>query len=218
MPNLGIAPEDNPLTIESYQRTLFVDVDDTCLDVLGGLVQWLAQMNRLKQVTGKPITDREHIGDWLGIDEGLAQLWVKEFTNHTWQWGALRAVKDSNRALQALKKQGWKIVALAHSGNDLHRAVLRRANLELLFPGVFSDLFAMPLAASFYPYMKDIDDAVCITASIRTAKDTADAGHVAYMLDQPWNRDFQNLAVKRFANWIDIANTLMKSPARILIN
>lgn len=218
MPNLGVVPENKPLTIETYQRTLFVDVDDTCLDVLGGLVHWLAQMNRLKHISSNPIKDRENLGEWLGIDEGLAQLWVKEFTNHTWQWGALRAIKDSNRSLQALRKQGWKMVALAHSGTDLHRAVLRRANLELLFPSVFTDLFAMPLTSSFYPYMKDIEDAVCITASARTAKDTADAGHVAYLLDQPWNREFHDLAVKRFANWIDIANTLMKSPSTILIN
>ncbi len=218
MPNLGVVAEDNPNIIETLQRTIFVDVDDTCLDVLGGFVQWLAQQNRLKKVTGKSIKNRDQLGDWLGIDEGLANLWLKEFVHHSWQWGALKYIKDSNRALQALKRHGFRLVALAHCGNELHRVVLRRANLELLFPGVFNELFAMPDNNSFYPYMKDLDDAVCITASIRTATDTATAGHVAYLLDQPWNREFQNLSVRRFSNWIDMANILIQTPSTILVN
>ena len=218
MPSLGVVPDSEPHKIETYQRTVFVDVDDTCLDVLGGLVQWLASMNRLKQATGKPIQDRDHLGDWLGIDNGLADLWSKEFASHTWQWGALKPFKDANRALQALKRHGYKITALAHCGGELPRVILRRANLELLFPGVFTDLFAMPDKNSFYPYMKDLDDAVCITASIRTATDTAQAGHAAYLFDQPWNRKYQDIRVRRFTNWIDIANNLMQSPATVLIN
>lgn len=218
IPNLGIVAEELTNTVESYQRTLFIDVDDTCLDTLGGFVRWLAQMNRLKSPSRNPIKDREHLGEWLGIDSGLAALWMKEFENYTWQWGALQPIANGHTALQALKKQGWKIVALAHGVSELPRAVLRRANLELLYPGIFTDLFSMPAVASFYPYMKDQEDAVCVTASIRTATDTAEAGHSAYLLDQPWNRDFQDIRVKRFSNWIDVANTLMKSPPTILIN
>jgi hypothetical protein len=218
MPNLGVVADDEPNKIETYQRTIFVDVDDTCVDVLGGFVNWLAVMNRLKKVTGQSIQDRDRLGDWLGIDDGLANLWVKEFVNHSWQWGALKSIKDANRALQALKRHGYKLTALAHCGNELHRVILRRANLELLIPNVFTDLFSMPEKNSFYPYMKDLDDAVCITASIKTAQDTAQAGHSAYLLDQPWNRNYQDLRVRRFNNWIDIANTLIQSPATVLIN
>ena len=218
IPSLGVPFEENNTAVESYQRTLFVDVDDTCLDVLGGFVRWLAQMKRLKSVSGNVIQDREHLGEWLGIDEGLATLWMKEFENYTWQWGALQPITAGLPALQMLKKQGWKIVALAHGVTELPRAVLRRANLELQYPGIFTDLYSMPDGTSFYPYMKDQEDAVCVTASIRTATDTAQAGHSAYLLDQPWNRRFQDMRVKRFSNWIDVVNTLMKSPPTILIN
>lgn len=218
IPSLGVVPEEYNTTVESYQRTLFVDIDDTCLDVLGGFVRWLAQMNRLKSPSRNPIQNREHLGEWLGIDEGLAVLWGKEFENHTWQWGALQALPNSQRALSALKKQGWKIVALAHGVTELPRAVLRRANLELQYPGIFTDLYSVPANTSFYPYMKGQEDAVCVTASIRTATDTAEAGHSAYLLDQPWNKSFQDLRVKRFPNWIEVANTVMKSPPTILIN
>lgn len=218
MPSLEVVPEDEPPKLETYQRTIFVDVDDTCLDVLGGFIHWLATMNRLKRATNKSIKDRDHLGEWLGIDDGLANLWTKEFANHSWQWGALKPFKDSNRALQAIRRHGYKIIALAHCGSELHRVILRRANLELLFPGVFNDLFAMPDRNSFYPYMKDLEDAVCITASIRTAADTAQAGHAAYLLDQPWNRNYHKLSMRRFNNWVDLANTLIQSPSTVLIN
>lgn len=210
--------DNNSIKIETYQRTLFVDVDDTCLDLIGGFVCWLGQMNRLKKVTGLSLKDRTNLGPWLGINDDLSALWTKEFESQSWQWGALRPITNSQQALKAIKRQGWKIVALAHGITDLNRALLRRANLELLFPNIFTDMYTMPAAASFYPYMKDQEDAVCITASIKTALDTAQAGHAAYLYDQPWNREARNLRIKRFPNWIEINNALMKTSPTILTN
>jgi len=216
--NATVTVVNDQVKAETYRRTIFVDVDDTCLDVLGGFVRWLGQMNRLKAATGLSIKNRNVLGEWLGIDEGLAALWLKEFENHTWQWGALRPIPSSQQSLHLIRRQGWKIVALAHGITEFPRAVLRRANLEILFPGVFTDMYTMPDGASFYPYMKDQEDAICITASIRTANDTAQAGHSAYLLDQAWNRDLQDLRIRRFTNWINITNALTKSAPTMQIN
>ena len=67
-----IAP-DNPNPV------LFVDVDDTCLELLGGFIQWLNKLGRLKGYTpGKVIQDRSNLHDWLNIPEPLMNTWMNE--------------------------------------------------------------------------------------------------------------------------------------------
>lgn len=205
--------------IQTYQRTLYIDVDDTCLDVLGGYVRWLASLSRIKKsLRGQPLLDREHLGDWLGVDQDLSELWFKEFTNHTWQWGALPSILNAGDALASLKKQGWHMVALAHGANEMARAQLRRANLEMLFPNVFRDQFLIPLGGSFYPYMRDHDDAVCVTASIRTARDAVQAGHSCYLIERSWSKHFNDISVVKKPNWESLIITLFQTQPAMVIS
>lgn len=205
-------------SIQSYQRTLYIDVDDTCLDVLGGYVRWLAIMGRIrKNFKAGPLEDRDQLGAWLGVDQNLSELWFKEFVNQTWQWGALPSILNAEGALAGLKKQGWHMVALAHGPNEMARAQLRRANLEMLFPNVFRDQFLIPLGGSFYPYMRDHEDAVCVTASIRTARDAVEAGHSCYLIERSWARNFNDISVVKKPNWESLVITLFQTqPAHVI--
>lgn len=201
--NLGIIGKPT-----KYRRSIFVDVDDTCLDTTSSFVRWLEDMNRAKRVKTPVPTDINKIGEWLGVDQNLADHWYKEFANHTWHWGALRPVLASEKVLPMIKAQGWNMIAFAHGNNDLSRAQMRRANLELLYPGVFGDLTVAQNGVSFYPYMLEHDDAICITASMKTAQDTAEAGHLAWLLKHPWNRSGPKLTVRKFGDWHQILEAL----------
>lgn len=221
MPKAKITSQDSSeqQSILTYQRTLYIDIDDTCLDVLGGYVRWLASLGRVKKsIKGRPLLNRDQPGQWLGIEDDLADLWYREFVNQSWQWGALPSVLKAEHSLTGLKKQGWNMVALAHGPNEMSRAQLRRANLELIFPGIFRDQFLIPLGNSFYPYMRDYEDAVCITASMRTARDAVQAGHSCYLLERSWSQDFNDISVVKRPDWESLSITLFQTQPALIIS
>lgn len=190
-------------------RKLIIDVDDTCVDTLTGLVKWLSGLNRLKNVSGNVIAHREKLGPWLNIPENLAEIWLKEFCEQSWEWGALLPCLMAEKALPMLRQHEWQVVGYSKSSSDMHRAVLRRANLELLFPGVFHKLYVMNRSAPFNSIIKENEVSVFVTALESTALTGAEAGHITYLLDQPWNRDFHNISVRKFNNWLEIAEVLL---------
>lgn len=191
------------------ERKLIIDVDDTCVDTLTGFVKWLASLNRLKNVNGNIINSREHLGSWLNIPDNLAEIWIKEYCEQTWEWGALWPCLGAEKALPQIKQHGWHVIGYSKSSSDMHRATLRRANLELLFPGVFSELYVINRATNFNVVIKENSESVCITALESTALASAEAGHITYLLNQPWNRNFSNISVRKFNNWLDITNVLL---------
>ena len=193
-----------------YENKLIIDIDDTCIDTLTAFVKWLSSLGRLKNITGNVITNREHLGEWLNVPEVLADLWMKEFCEYSWQWGALYPMLGAESVLCDLADQDWCIVGYSKSSSDMHRAILRRANLELLFPGVFNELYIVSRTTNLYPMLKGHDDAVCVTSIESTARAAAQAGHATYLLDQPWNRGFTDISVRRFSNWEEIQSALLK--------
>jgi hypothetical protein len=187
---------------------LIIDVDDTCLDTLTAFIKWLGSQNRLGKVSQGKIQSRENIGDWIGVGEELANLWQKEFYEYSWQWGALYPFMGAEQVLPALSKQGWYIVGYSRAFNDMNRAILRRANLELLFPGVFNELFVVDRQINLYPMLKEHDPGVCVTATESTARASAQAGHATYLMNQPWNYEFSDLSVRRVNDWADVGNAV----------
>jgi hypothetical protein len=195
---------------EEYENKLIIDIDDTCIDTISGFVKWLAHYDRLKNVAGNVLTSREHLGSWLSVPDELADLWMTDFCEHSWQWGALYPYLDAASALSAFADSGWYIVGYTKASKDMHRATLRRANLELLFPNVFNEMYVVNRQANLYPMLKEHEASVCVTATESTAKASAEAGHATYILTQPWNHNFSNISVRRFNNWKEIQSVLLK--------
>jgi hypothetical protein len=192
-------------------RKLIIDIDDTCLDTLTAFVRWLHGLNRLKGVDGNQITNREKLGDWLNVPDDLADLWMNEFCEHTWQWGALYPMFGSDQIIPQLAKSGWTIIGYTKSSNEMHRATLRRANLELVMPGAFRELYVVNRQVNLYPLLKEHDYAVCVTSIESTAIASAHAGHATYMLKQPWNHGLSNISIRKFNDWAEIADALSKT-------
>jgi hypothetical protein len=193
---------------EDLPRKLIIDLDDTCVDTLTAFVRWLAGLGRLKNVEGNKISNREHLGEWLNVPDELADLWMGEFCEHSWQWGALYPMLGAEKILPQLVQNGWVIIGYTKSSNEMHRATLRRANMELLFPGVFKELYVVPRTQNLYPLLKEHEYAVCVTSTESTARQSAQAGHATYMIQQPWNVDFSDLSVRKFNNWAEISKAL----------
>jgi len=189
---------------------LIIDVDDTCLDTLTAFVKWLGLLGRLNNVSQEKISSRENFGSWLGVSNEHASLWNKEFCEQSWQWGALYPCMSAEKVLPTLKKQGWHIVGYSRASNDMNRAILRRANLELVFPGVFNDVYVVNREVTLYPMLKEHDPSICVTATTATAIASADAGHATYLISQPWNHDFSDLRVRRFNNWFEIGEVMLR--------
>lgn len=198
------------LPVDDYKNKLIIDIDDTCIDTITAFVKWLAQHDRLKNVNGNTITSREHLGDWLSVPDELADLWMSDFCEHSWQWGAMYPCLGAEKILVEFVKAGWYIVGYSRSSKDMHRATLRRANLELLFPNVFHELYVVNRHANLYPMFKEHEPAFCVTSTESAAKSSAEAGHATYLLTQPWNYSFSDISVRRFNNWNDVATVLLK--------
>jgi hypothetical protein len=77
-----------------------------------------------------------------------------------------------------------------------------------VFPGIFEELYTMPLGANVYPLIKDYAPSICVTADISVAISSAQAGHITYLLDQPWNREYNELSARRFDSWTEIFEVL----------
>jgi hypothetical protein len=195
---------------DEYENKLIVDLDDTCIDTLTAFVKWLSSLGRLQNVSGNAITSREHLGTWLNVPEALADLWMKEFCEYSWQWGALYPLLGAEPVLCNLADQGWHIVGYSKSSSDMHRAILRRANIELLFPDVFGELYVVNRTTNLYSALREHDAAVCVTSTESTARASAQAGHATYLIDQPWNRGFSDISVRRFSNWEEVQAALLK--------
>ena len=190
------------------ENLIMVDIDDTCLDTVSGFIKWLGKHNRLGKVTGTSITSRSQLGDWLGITDDLATHWMRDFCERSWEWGALYSTKEAQPTIVDLYNSDWNFIAISRGASTIDRGTLRRANLELIFPGIFEELFTMPLGANVYPLIKDYAPSICITADIPVAVSSAQAGHITYLLDQPWNREYNDLSVRRFNNWTEIFEAL----------
>jgi hypothetical protein len=197
---LNSTDEDN----EGIDNLIIVDLEDTVLDTMSGFVKWLGKHNRLTNITGKSLTSRDEMGSWLGVDDSLAANWMREFCEQSWEWGALHPYLDSQKVIPALVKCGWDFIGVARGSSKVDRGTLRRANLELTFPRVFTELYAMSTETNIYPLLKDFSQIIFITANEHVALTSANAGHITYLLDQPWNKEFNNLAVKRFSSWEEI--------------
>jgi len=198
------------LLADDYKNKLIIDIDDTCIDTITAFVKWLAQHDRLKNVAGNTLTSREHLGHWLSVPDELADLWMTDFCEHSWQWGAMYPCLGAEKSLLEFVKAGWYIVGYSRSSKDMHRATLRRANLELLFPNVFHELYVVNRHANMYPMFKEHEPAFCVTSTEAAAKSSAEAGHATYLLTQPWNYNFSDISVRRFNQWADIQSVLLK--------
>lgn len=191
-------------TDDEVDNLIIVDLEDTCLDTISGFVKWLAKHNRLKHAKSAKIQSRDNLGHWLGVDDELARNWMREFCEQSWEWGTLYPYLDSKKVLPQILKQNWTLIGVARGSSKVDRGTLRRANLELIFPGTFQELYSMGFEQSVYPLLADYHQSIFITANEGVALTAANAGHITYLLDQPWNREFSNLSVKRFQNWEEI--------------
>jgi len=193
---------------DDVENLIIVDIDDTCLDTISGFIKWLGKHNRLATVSGNAITSRSLMGDWLGITDDLATHWMRDFCERSWEWGTLLPTKQSQQVISDLYSNDWNFIGITRGASTIDRGVLRRANLELMFPGMFEELYAMPMGANVYPLIKDYSPAICITAEVAVATASAQAGHITYLIDQPWNREFNDLSVRRFKSWNEIYQAL----------
>jgi hypothetical protein len=200
---------------DNVEKLIIVDIDDTCLDTLTGFITWLNKHNRLGAVSGAAIASRSMLGDWLGVTDDLATHWMKDFCERSWEWGALYPIKESIKVITELRVRGWSFIAISRGSSNIDRGTLRRANLELMFPGMIDELYSMPLAANIYPLIKDYAPSIFITADSSAAVASAQAGHITYLLDQPWNRDYNELSAKRFNNWTEIFKALDNLPENL---
>lgn len=189
---------------------LIIDIDDVCLDTLTGFVKWLSKHDRLHNIAGNAILSREVLGTWLNVPDELANHWMKDFSERSWEWGALYPMMDSRPVISELYKEGWNLIAVCRGSTDLSRATLRRANLELVFPGLFDDVYVLGLHANLHSMLKNYQNAICVTSTELVAAASAQAGHITYLLDQPWNRTFNNMSARRFNDWAGIKEALDK--------
>lgn len=189
---------------DEVDNLIIVDLEDTCLDTMSGFVKWLAKHGRLTHAKGSQIQSRDNLGHWLGVDDELAKNWMREFCEQSWEWGALYPYLDSNKVIPQIVKQDWDFIGVARGSSKVDRGTLRRANLELIYPNIFRELYSMSLDNSVYPLLADYQQSIFITANETVALTAANAGHITYLLDQPWNRNFSSLTVKRFQNWEEI--------------
>lgn len=186
---------------------ILTDIDDTVLTWYKEFNQWLLKHKNFK-APENPLTWK--LGKILGISETDADELVQEF-NASEEFFNLKPCLSSQEYLPMLS-QNHKIIGITSgSSNKINIEItkaLRAANLERYFPGVFTDLYVLPLHGDKKPILNSFYTSLWVEDSGINAVKGLEAGHDVFIIDCPHNRDFNHSGMTRVKDWSDIYKIL----------
>ena len=188
---------------------ILTDIDDTVLTWYDEFRIWL---NNSKGIEAPANPQFWKLGKTLSMSEDAADQLVHEF-NASNEFFDLKPCLRSQEYLTLLS-QTHKIVGITSGSSnkmDLKTTkALRAANLERYFPGVFSDLYVLPLLADKKPILESFYQSIWVEDSGRNAVKGLESGHTTFLIDCPHNGDYNNYKMIRVTDWSDIHNELEK--------
>lgn len=130
------------------QRIALCDVDEVMLDHIGGLREFVKKHYDIHPV-GSPTS--YDLTEWLGRSRTEVQEIMKHFNERSYEFGLLKALDpDAVEYMRLLQKNypDVKWAAVTKSGTGGHGEVLRRVNLENVYPGIFDEVHIVEMYES----------------------------------------------------------------------
>lgn len=182
----------------SKQKVIVFDCDEILLDHLGGLRDWLKKKYGI--ITKSDYPSEYDLTEWMGVnDQSEVRKYLEEFNQKSYEFGLLKPINESvPNYLSALRYTlpDAKFAVVTKSGTIGHGDVLRRVNIENVFPNIFDEVHIVEMYESKRGVLHKLQtkyDVVCLVddyiANIETA---VSMGIHGIMLECHHNKEFKD--------------------------
>jgi hypothetical protein len=188
-------------------RKILADVDGVLLDWESAFDAWMSKEGYTVKVSNiYKQNERYDIGKWE------SDKLVKKFNECAWI-GFLKPLRDSVDVLHKLASEHWHIECITSLSTDHWAGELRRMNLERFFgKGCVRRVRCIDTGADKDEILKEYEHSYWwIEDKPDNCEAGLRAGHKPILMDHPYNKDYQNPAVKRVQNWQDIYTLITES-------
>jgi len=191
---------------------ILTDIDDVCLDWLGGFIYYAEHMLGRK-LEGRP--DTWDLDAWLGVAKGEGDKMVHNFNHDAWEFGCLPAIAFAEMLLPRFVEKGIKIIGITSCSTSQQCQFLRKANLfHSIGKDIFSEVHFLPLKTTkrgVLAQFKDEDVIAWVEDKAESAMDGKDFGYQNFLVRRAHNRDFEAKnpdALLYVDDWRDISKML----------
>lgn len=182
----------------SKQKVVVFDCDEILLDHLGGFRGWLAKKHGIICKSDYP--DKYDLSEWMGVeDANEVRTYLREFNQESYEFGLLKPLYDYiPNYVSALRHTlpDAKFAVLTKSGTMGHGEVLRRVNIENVFPGVFDEIHIVEMYESKRGALHKLQvkyDVVCLVDDyIENIETAIELGIHGIMLECHHNKQYKD--------------------------
>lgn len=190
------------------KKIILTDVDDTILGWIEGFKRFVE--NKLN-VSLDDYPASWGMTEWLGLPEQDIAKLVDKFNHHSWEFGTLKPILNSNKVLKELHKQDFRFVAITCCSDRKPTVLLRKANIYHVFGDIFEDVICLPLGASKLDVLKKFESTFFIEDNYKYASEGKKAGHDIIMVKQQHNRKYRkNNEIPFVDDWEQIKDIILK--------
>ena len=186
-------------------KLVIFDCDEILLDHLGALGEFVKKNYNITPKTTHPI--EYGLVDWLGVSQCEVQEILRVFNEESYEFGLLKALDPYAPGLiKAIQYgiPGVKFAVLTKSGTHGHGEVLRRVNIEHVYPEQFDEVHIIEMNESkseVLSNLKDRYDVICLVDDyIQNIEDAIDLGIPGVMLSRPHNQEYKDRTDFRYVD------------------
>lgn len=178
-------------------KLVIFDCDEILLDHLRALGEFVEKKYNITPTSKYPT--EYGLVKWLGCSQEEVQEILRVFNEESYEFGLLKALDPYAPGLiKAIPYgiPGIKMAVLTKSGTKGHGEVLRRVNIENVYPGQFDEVHIIEMNESKSKVLSELQqryDVVCLVDDyIQNIEDAIELGIPGIMLSRPHNQEYKD--------------------------
>lgn len=197
------------------RKAIVFDVDEIMLDHLGGFRDWLKKKHGIICKSDYP--SEYDLTEWMGVeDQKEVVKYLKEFNETAWEFGVLQPQYECVKAYMCALRHTFPdavFAALTKSGTMGHGEVLRRANLEHVYPNILDEVHIVEMYESkrgaLHKLQAKYDVVALVDDYIENIETAVNMGIRGIMLQCPHNQQYKDREDFHYAeNWAGVIHEL----------
>jgi FMN phosphatase YigB (HAD superfamily) len=196
------------------QKAIVIDCDEIMLDHLGGLREYVKKKYGITTPTEYPT--EYGLEKWLNMNQVQVQEVLKQFNERSYEFGLLKPINGAPALLNALRHANpdAHFVVLTKSGTGGHGEVLRKVNIQNVFPDIFDEIRIIEMYESKRGELAKLQvkyDVVCLVDDyIENIETAISLGIHGIMLSRPHNQEYSSRNDFYFTgNWAGIIHNII---------
>lgn len=169
-------------------KVILTDIDGVVLDWETRFHEWMDSLGHQRVNGYESLYGMHRIYDLPNALDLVRQF------NASAAIGFLDSFRDSAQVFYQLQRKGYLFVGVTAMGTDHYAKLLRKINIDRLFPGMFSDVHFVELLETkkgiLTELAKKYPGAIWAEDHIQNFEDGASLKFKAFLMDHLYNRDY----------------------------